>query len=168
MRKVMRLGTLPTYNDRRMSVFVCAEFTNDGRLSITGVEGPTRGGNAIGGCGQIVMSLSEPGGLDGFEPGPGWTLESVRRLLEIWDRWHLNDMRAGSFVQEEFLRANPIMFRYPESHYEKASAALAEAGLNPDADGYKYGNAWKREDVPAEIIAEIMAFPDTDIQPIWI
>lgn len=106
MQKIMRIGTLPTYNGGRMSVFVCAQFV-DGRLSMTGVEGPTRGGNAVGSCGQISMHLNEPDGLDGFEPAPGWSLESVRRLLALWDRWHLNDMQAGSLAQMEYLRAFP-------------------------------------------------------------
>lgn len=167
MKKIMRLGTLPTYNGRRMNVFVCAEFT-DGRLSLTGVEGPTPNGNAMGSCGQIDMHLREPDGLEGFTAAPGWTLPMVARLLDIWQRWHLNDMRAGSPAQEEFLRTNPVAFKYPESHYEKASEALAAAGLNPDADGYKYGHAWKREAVPADVIAELQAFPDADIQPAWI
>jgi hypothetical protein len=167
MNKVMRIGTLPSFNGRRMSIFVHAQLEN-GKLSITGVEGPMGGGNAIGGCGQIVMSLREPEGLKDFEPAPGWTLASVERLLELWDRWHLNDMRAGSPAQEAWLRANPVSFKYPESHYEKASAALADAGLNPDADGYRYGHAWNREEIPADVVAEIEAFPDTDVQPAWI
>ncbi len=167
MKKVMRLGTLPTYNGRRMNVFVCAKFT-DGRLSLTSVEGPTPNGNAMGSCGQIDMHLREPDGLEGFDPAPGWSLESVNRLLDIWQRWHLNDMRAGSPAQMEYLRANPIVAKYPESHYDKACKALASAGLNPDADGYKYGHAWKHETVPSDVIAEIQAFPDADFPPAWV
>lgn len=168
MNKIMRIGTRPTFRGRRMSVFVRAKLGQPGQLSITGVEGPLPSGNALGGCGQIVMHLREPDGLEGFEPAPGWTLESVKRLLELWDRWHLNDMRAGSPAQEAWLRDNPVSVKYPESHYEKASEALAAAGLNPDADGYRYGHAWKREEIPADVIAEIEAFPETDIQPAWI
>lgn len=167
MKKIMRIGTLPNYNGRAMNVFICAKFT-DGKLSLTGVEGPRPSGDADGSCGQIVMGLREPGGLDGFEPAPGWSLEKVARLLDLWERWHLNDMRAGSPAQQEFLRANPVAFKYPESHYEKASEALAAAGLNPDADGYRYGHAWRWEDVPADVITEIEAMPDADIQPAWI
>ncbi len=167
MNKVMRIGTLPAYGGRTMSIYVRAQF-NEGRLSLTGVEGPLASGDALGSCGQIIMGLREPDGMEDFKPAPGWTIESVGRLLDIWDRWHLNDMRAGSRAQADWLRNNPVAFKYPESHYEKASEALAAAGLNPDADGYRYGSAWKREDVPPEVLAELEAFPDADRQPAWI
>lgn len=34
--------------------------------------------------------------------------------------------------------------------------------------GYKYGTTWKHVDVPEEILQELIDFPDTDTQPIWI
>ncbi len=85
----------------------------------------------------------------------------AQRILAVWRDWHLNDMRTGSPAQQAWLRANPVTAVYPESHYEKASAALAEVGLNPDpghlhnGKPYKYGNAWLLEEIPAEIVAEI-------------
>lgn len=82
----------------------------------------------------------------------------AQRMVEVWKRWHLNDMRAGSQAQEDWLRAHPLdpkSYAYPKSHYIVAGAALAAAGLNPDADGYKYGHAWKTEPLPPEIVAEI-------------
>jgi len=84
----------------------------------------------------------------------------LARIVELWRRWHLNHLRAGSAAQEAWLRANPLdpaSYAYPKSHYEVAGAALAAAGLNPDADGYKYGTAWKREEVPAEVLGELRA-----------
>lgn len=78
---------------RAMSIFCTIKF-EDGKLSISGVEGPKSNGDCVGSCGQIVMSLREPGALDTFEPAPGWTLEGFREFLAIWDRWHLNEMRA--------------------------------------------------------------------------
>jgi hypothetical protein len=58
------------------------------RLSITGVEGPMKNGDAKGSCGQIRKP-------DFAEFAPGWTQETADKLWSIWDRWHLNDMRAG-------------------------------------------------------------------------
>lgn len=93
--KICRIGTLPGFSSRgapvAMKTFVNIQY-KDGKLSITGVEGPLSNGDAFGGCGQIDTHLREPGGLDGYVPAPGWSLESVNRLLEIWDQWHLNDM----------------------------------------------------------------------------
>lgn len=82
----------------------------------------------------------------------------ARRMVEVWNRYHLNHMKAGSEIQEEWLLQNPIPeeeCRYPKSHYEIASSKLAEAGLNPDPDGYIYGHECKMEEIPADIIAEI-------------
>lgn len=82
----------------------------------------------------------------------------VQRMAAIWRRWHLNDLKAGSAVQEAYLREWPIYrseYAYPRSYFEVASQVLTAAGLNPDPDGYVYGTAWKREALPADVLAEI-------------
>lgn len=99
-------------------------------------------------CGQIVDEVAD------YFPED----IKLQRMRAIWQRWHLNDMQAGSKSQMDWLRANPIPegeYRYPKSYYGVASSRLAGAGLNPDADGYRYGHAWKMEELPAEVIAEI-------------
>ena len=89
--KIVRLGMREIYKDKRASVYCKIEF--DGKkLSISGVEGPLRGGNAIGSCGQIDMHLGV--GAD-ITPAPEWTSDKIAAFLAIWERWHLNDMRAG-------------------------------------------------------------------------
>ncbi len=69
-------------------VFCKIEFT-DGKLSISGVEGPKRNGDAWGSCGQIDITG------EGHKPAEGWTAEQVARLAQVWKDHHLNDMRAG-------------------------------------------------------------------------
>ena len=69
-------------------MFVKVKYSDDGRLSITGVVGPKSNGDAWGSCGQCTDSL------DRVRPGLGWG-GKVGELRAIWDRWHLNDMRAG-------------------------------------------------------------------------
>lgn len=92
----------------------------------------------------------------------------ARRMVEVWKRWHLNDMRTGSPSQEAWLREHPVTFKYPDSHYEKASEALAAVGLNPDpgythnGKPYKYGSAWLTEELPPEIVAEIQSWSSVD------
>lgn len=34
--------------------------------------------------------------------------------------------------------------------------------------GYKYGSAWKREEVPAEVLAFLESLPDSTITPAWV
>lgn len=52
--KVCRVGTIKIYSTRRSDLFIRIQYTG-GNLSITGVEGPLKSGNAAGGCGQIDM-----------------------------------------------------------------------------------------------------------------
>jgi hypothetical protein len=175
MNKVMRIGTL---REGRGSLYVRAEY-KDGKLSISGVIGPLPTGDALGCCGQIEMEFSHRDPKDDdtrysqpIKPSeirfaPGWNVTLWLDLLDIWHRWHMNDTIAGSKVQEDWLREHPVKAVYPESHYEKASQALRDAGLNPDAEGYEYGSAWQREEIPPEVIKQLEAMPETDRKPAW-
>lgn len=165
INKVVRLGQTPDGN-----VYCNIKFS-DGKLSITGVVGPQSNGNCKGSCGQIVMSR------DWIEPNilavaPGWDAEKISHFFDVWDRWHLNDMRAGSPAQREWLKANPIEDRV--NHYTKACEALAAAGLNPDPGylhkdaPYKYGHAWLTEEVPQDVVEYLAGLPDTDRTPAWV
>jgi hypothetical protein len=156
-KKICRLGTIPGLG----SLYVTVKW-KEGRLSLTGVEGTKSNGDCKGSCGQCQES---PLAVVNF--APGWNRAMACKLADIWARWHLNDMRTGSAAQEAWLRANPVKAVYPESHYEKAGAALAHADLNPDADGYKYGHAWKREEVPADVVAWLLNLPDSDRVHPW-
>lgn len=172
INKVVRIGTMPNWDGKLMDIFAKVSLA-DGKLSISGVIGPKRNGDCDGSAGQFIMSFKEYGprgheSIADITPAPGWDAWMMKAFFDAWDRWHLNDMKAGSAVQEEWLRANPVTAVYPESHYTKASEALAAAGLNPDADGYKYGHAWKREEVPAEVIKLLAGLPDSDKVPAWV
>lgn len=70
-------------------LFVRIEF--DGRrLGIVGVEGPMTNGDARGSSGQCIKALDR---LKAIEPP--FTVPQVQGLKAAWERWHLNDMRAG-------------------------------------------------------------------------
>lgn len=159
MQKITRVGHGPNGH-----VFVKIKF-NDGKLSITGVEGPKRNGDCQGSCGQIDLHDGE---FDAY--GPGFSAETVERLRFLWRRWHLNDMQAGSPAQTAHLRALPSE---PQT-YEKARDQLREHGLNPDPNyihngkPYSYGSAWLHEEVPEDVIEWLFALPDTDITPEWV
>lgn len=135
-------------------VFVTISYRGK-RLSLTGVEGPDSRGNCSS-CGQIQDTL-------GRLTDPRFTKETLDQLKQVWDRWHLNDMRAGTPAQEDYLREN-----YKERYdYTKASELLREAGLNPD-NGHKYGSAWLFEEVPDDVIKFLESFPETDLLPqVW-
>jgi hypothetical protein len=159
-QRVVNPGTVDTGQSRpqRATLFVTIEWS-DGRLSITGVEGPRSNGNCSGSAGQCI------GALDDVAPAPSWNQTMIGRLRKIWNRWHLNDMRAGTIDQESHLRT--LTFPgYPVNHYDWASAELAKAGLNPDG-GYRYGSSWLREDVPADVLDWLYRLPASDRPHPW-
>lgn len=124
---------------------LAANINFDGEnLSITGNEGREHGG-------QIIMSEWRF-----LEYAQGHNAETVEKLRDIWQKWHLNDMQGGSPAQTAFLKANPV----PRvgDYFTQASHALKGAGLNPDPNflhegkPYRYGTAWLRVDVPKEVL----------------
>jgi hypothetical protein len=101
--------------------------------------------NAPSSWGQCEKEIREHWGDD----------ENVRELLTLWERWHLGGMRAGCREQEDFLREHPVKARYPDSHFDVASNALAAAGLNP-CRGYRYGTAWLVERAPEDVVKRVV------------
>lgn len=153
-----------------------------GRLSFMGVEGPLSTGNCRGGAGQINAHMDDEY-LRALTINRLWERRygtrargEIRKFLNTWERWHLNDMRAGSPRQEAYKRSNPKRFAvtYPTSHYNNALAVLRDAGLNPDTEyihngePYKYGTAWLHEDVPADVLDYLRDLPDAEHEPAWV
>jgi hypothetical protein len=112
-KKTVELGTLPAtehFRPERVKVEIeisnCLNPDTGPRLSIVGV---TYTGTREHSAGQILDDVRRL--LD----TPGATLnyprEKIARLLEIWDRWHLNDMRAGCQHQRaRWDTSEPIVF----------------------------------------------------------
>lgn len=73
---------------------------------------------------------------------PDWTEEMYRRLLDIWERWHLNDMRAGCSHQR-------AMGWNVDEHLGKPCPIC----------GYKYGYCWIFEPVSDEVIGWLFSLP---------
>lgn len=85
----------------------------------------------------------------------------IKRLVEIWEQYHLNDLRAGTKKQTEALNAwadRPKGFSYTED-----SEYLKSIGLYDDR-GYKYGHGWLYQPLPESIIKETIeianSFPE--------
>jgi len=140
LKKTVRIGS------RKDVGSIYAEIKIDeGRLSICGVEGPLATGNARGGCGQILDHLT----VDRY--APGWNAETLMRFHDIWERWHLNDMRAECEHQR----------KRGETWTSHPSAVC------PDC-GYTLGSAWLREELPSYVIDFLTGLPNTDQQPAWV
>ena len=105
MEKIVRIGTLKEQGHN--ADLFCKIEINDGKLSISGVVGPKSNGNAIGGCGQIDMEFwhrdtlqndrrtTAPTKPSEITFAPGWTADKWLDFLDIWHKWHLNDMKAA-------------------------------------------------------------------------
>lgn len=111
-------------------------------------------GDYPGGCGQCGDTIRNA--LDDLDDSTGDAADKLRRVLDIWDAYHLGGMHAGTTAQTAFLaKAGP--FKDADAYAAK-KVALIDAGLEPDAgtaarayrergDGqpvppYSYGSAW--------------------------
>lgn len=163
MKKIVHIGIIRPQHARRGYSLFCSISFESGKLSITGVEGPLPSGNARGSCGQIVMSDWPVTAY-----APGWSAGLVRKFRATWERWHLNDMKAGTPAQDAVLARRKAEYKgYPQSHYDWALQVLAEEGLASD-NGYRYGSKWLKEEVPQDVIDFLFSLPDADQKPAWI
>lgn len=108
INKIIRIGSVlaPGKQFLRHDVF-CKVRIEEGKLSITGVIGPTKDGNAAGGSGQIDMEFAHRNPADNdrrysmpimpsqIQFAPGWTGDRWLDFLDIWHNWHLNDTCAA-------------------------------------------------------------------------
>jgi hypothetical protein len=158
--KIVRIGNGHTYNGRAYGIY-CKITYKAGRLSITGVEGPMRNGNACGSCGQIHMSYKTDEEIAKISPAPGWSHEKIREFFKVWDMWHLNDMRAGCQHQRAAGWGDKVITNekeHPQGVLGKACPVC----------GYKYGTSWLKEDVPEAVLEYLRGLPETDTQPAWV
>ena len=90
MRKIINPCKCKVYtrtgNKVERNAFVRIEY-KDSKLSMSGVVAPLSNENCLGSAGQCVDEIRN--GL----PTDEWTTEMLNKLCDIWDRWHLNDMR---------------------------------------------------------------------------
>lgn len=125
------------------SMIVTVTYSEDGRLSLVGKD-------YRHGSGQVYEYLTEE------TPAEGYTKKDCFRLKQAWKRWHLNDMRAGTPNQEDAVR----MWRCTtdDQSYEAACKMLESINLLVD-NGYKYGSAWLKEEVPLEVLEWFFSLP---------
>lgn len=195
--KVVRIGTVLEYTRNGSArvptdVFAKVEYTEDGRLSISGVIGPLSNGDARGSSGQFIMSFREYDerghmSLSDITPAPEWDVAMVKAFFDAWDAWHMNDMRAGCEHQRaEKWSERPIDPSKPTTAYGKHfqgqqydswnMLAWVRPSEHPSGllgkpcptCGYKYGTAWLREAVPVDVLAFLRGLPSADKQPAWV
>ena len=185
IHKTVRIGMVRRWepDGRNMPVYAWIKYEN-GRLSISGVEGPNWHGGCLGSCGQIDSHLT-PELFTSF--APGWDRATVRRFLDVWDKWHLNDMKAGTPAQmvsvEAWKRANPdrsydydavcahlalhsLLWDWLEPKGHLYPPEYRTDGTMPDG-AYKYGSAWLTVEVPQDVLQFLASLPSSDRECPW-
>ena len=114
-------------------------------------------------CGTIWNRLktdciSAGQNLDTIRELVGFSL-LMKRVHYIWQRYHLNDMKAGTPCQEAYLAG------YKDASGETydfitQKDLLETAGLEPAINGYRYGSSWLYSPIPDDVIAEIKSWSD--------
>lgn len=87
--------------------------------------------------------------------------EDLQIIAKVWDKWHLNDLNAGTVKQQAFINEWKKNNKYD---YSLACEALKTAGLYED-NNYKYGHSWLINPLPENIITEIITIFDKYNKP---
>jgi len=78
--------------------------------------------------------------------------KDVKRLVEIWENWHLNDMNSGTKKQMDAVE------KWEQNgnkyDYTKVCEYLKSIDLHID-NGYQYGTSWLLNPLPSEIETEV-------------
>ena len=73
------------------------------------------------------------------------------QIVHFWKLYHLNDMKAGDSEQEKAVKEYTKDHKY---NYDEVCKYLESKNLLVH-NGYRYGTAWLKEDIPAEDIEAI-------------
>ncbi len=197
--KTIRPGCIHVFDHKKSDVF-CAIKWDGECLSITGVVGPKSNGNCDGGAGQIDMEFAhrEKADDDGRYESPiqagdidfavnGWDAEKWLDFLDVWKRWHNNNLTPGCEHQTaEGWSNRPIDPDKPTTAYGKHFSGQQHDSWNllgwisprehPEGllgkacpiCGYKYGTAWKQRDVPEDVLVFLSELPGTDKVAAWV
>lgn len=184
-----------TLQDHWVSVFCKIEYTDTGKLSISGVIGPKRDGDAYGGAGQIDMEFwhRNPEHNDKrydnpIKPGEllftdGWDADMWLTFLEYWHDWHLNDMRSccqhqralgwtyethhGMWVDKP--RKVVVIDEYDDGTANDPIKKWDEfRGHECPVCGYSCGSRWLFEPVPDAVIDFLDKLPHSHVAYAWV
>ena len=164
-QRIVCLGTTNYTTGQRTAKVFCKityedKKSNQKILSIHGVVGPKKNGDAYGSCGQIIYThIVAPNYKE------DWNFLKIQAFYNMWERWHLNDMCAGTPTQEKLIRKwEQIGNKYT---YEKACAYLKSNDMYID-DGYIYGSKWLYEAVDPYALEFLKDLTETSIPYAWV
>lgn len=105
-----------TDDTKQHRAFARIEY-KDGNLSICGVIGPMKNGNAYGSIGQCCEEIAAG------TPAENWTEDMLKKFTDMWKRWHLNDMKAGCKHQRDLGWDDEASQKVTVYHYQITNEA---------------------------------------------
>ena len=103
----------------------------------------------IGG-GQSIDALREIANDLNSQP-EGFSRDRLRRIVDIWERWHLNGLRAACIHQRT--SAEALYTAFPGYSNNEARWTVLSTLFCPE--GYSYGHSWLVEPLPEDIEREV-------------
>lgn len=129
-------------------VEVCIELRPDQKQN-DGLELSICGNVWLPGRSDIIAGGQLREGIREYLDVSSISEEKLSRIIEIWDRWHLNGLRAGCEHQRAAGEHSAWVGVYPEKGYPAPRCLVC---------GYSYGSAWLHEELPQEIIEEVKSW----------
>lgn len=124
------------FKDKDNNIFNVDVEIKEGQFSMSGDWG--------GSCGQC---------LDHINPKN----EHQKKLVDLWHKWHLNDMNAGTKEQEKAIQQAIKEKKLENYDYAKVCKYLTGIGLYEVmyyGKPYKYGHGWLKRKLPSNIEEE--------------
>lgn len=115
------------FKDKEGNLATIEISLNEGRFSMSGQHG--------GGCGQCQDSIKPKN-------------EAQKKLIDIWEKYHLNDIHAGTKKQEKAIE------KCKSKDYNTQIKFLKSQKLYID-EGYKYGSGWLTRGLPKGLWHEV-------------
>ena len=109
--------------------------------------------------GQNNDTIREAVNENRFVYDAGYKKEDILKLLDIWDNYHLNNLRSGTKKQTDAVREFREKNKITEWAYEKECDYLKSIDLYED-DGYKYDTEWLFEPLPRHITLWVILFAE--------
>ena len=150
-QRISKMAEVKGGGKRLLTIALDVSLTDDGRFSASGYYkfAEAEGG---GQCLDAMRNVLHRAGL---------VCPKLEAVMEYWPRYHLNDMVAGSPRQMEVVRER-IAQKLP-TDYDTMCEVLSREGIFEDKEypyngrGYRYGEAWLKEEIPQEELDGIKA-----------
>ena len=154
--KVLSFYPVPYYDGTSYAqIKVELRTKNDGQYVLS-MQGQIGGRN--GSSGQCYEEI-----MDTYNKAPKQKqFELLQKICAVWERWHLNDLRAGTPRQMAALRELKKS-QGKIGDYDAQLKYLESRNLVED-NGYKYGSAWLFEPLPQDVlnfIQKLIGIPET-------